>query len=91
MYSKQGIFQHHFQCKKVHTILDKNKVFFCSVRIVVLVVILGTVILINAIMLGITADCHSDDNLVLLSIIPLNGVPLSANLPSVIFLNVVMM
>ncbi len=23
MYSKQGIFQHHFQCKKVCTILDK--------------------------------------------------------------------
>jgi len=23
MYSAQGIFQHHFQCKKVHTILDK--------------------------------------------------------------------
>jgi hypothetical protein len=23
MYSAQGIFQHHFQYKKVHTILDK--------------------------------------------------------------------
>jgi hypothetical protein len=23
MYSAQAIFQHHFQCKKVHTILDK--------------------------------------------------------------------
>ncbi len=23
MYSVQGIFQHHFQCIKVHTILDK--------------------------------------------------------------------
>ncbi len=24
MYTAQGIFQHHFQCKKVRTILDKN-------------------------------------------------------------------
>jgi hypothetical protein len=23
MYSAQGMFQHHFQCKKVHTLLDK--------------------------------------------------------------------
>ncbi len=23
MYGTQGIFQHHFQCKKVHTILEK--------------------------------------------------------------------
>jgi hypothetical protein len=24
MYSEQGIFQHHIQCKKVRTILDKT-------------------------------------------------------------------
>ncbi len=28
MYSVQGIFQHHFQCKKVHTILDKIWYFY---------------------------------------------------------------
>ncbi len=25
MYSAQGIFQHHFECKKVRTILDKTR------------------------------------------------------------------
>jgi len=31
MYSTQGIFQHHFQCKKVHTILDKIWYLHCNV------------------------------------------------------------
>ncbi len=28
IYSAQGIFKLHFQCKKVHTILDKTQYFF---------------------------------------------------------------
>ena len=30
VYSVQGIFQHHFQCKKVHTIL--NKIWYLGIR-----------------------------------------------------------
>jgi hypothetical protein len=32
MYSAQGIFQHHFQCKKVHTILDK--IWYLIIRLI---------------------------------------------------------
>jgi hypothetical protein len=31
MYSAQGIFQHHFQYKKVHTILDKIQYQQCGI------------------------------------------------------------
>ncbi len=30
MYNAQGIFQHHFQCKKVCTILDKIQYYNCK-------------------------------------------------------------